>query len=218
MASIFSGKAGRLAGMYAADTLDKAKAEGYGLLDKAQQGATDLYGRAQDRYTPLADLAGQGMGLYADAMGLNGQDGNARATGAFQAGPGYQFALDQGTQAALRGAAGSGQLASGNTLMALNRYGQGLANQEYGTWLNGLNGYNAMGQNVVGGQAALDTGLAGVGLDVANNKATIGANAAQGIASAGSGALMAGQQAAGNRMSFGLNLLSGLGSFAKGFM
>jgi hypothetical protein len=218
MASIFSGRAGRLAANYMAGKLEEGKQEAYGALDKAQTGANDLYGRAQGRYTPLSDIAGRGMGLYADAMGLNGADGNARASGAFQAGPGYQFALDQGSQAALRGAAAGGQLASGNTLMALNRYGQGLANQEYGSWLNNLGGYNAMGQNVAGAQAGLDTGLAEFGLNVANNKAQIGTNAAQGIASAGAGGLMAGQQAAANRMNFGLNVLTGLGNLAKGFM
>lgn len=45
--------------------------------------------------------------------------------------PGYQFALDQGTQAVQNSAAARGDLLSGNTATALTKYGQGLADTNY---------------------------------------------------------------------------------------
>lgn len=52
----------------------------------------------------------------------------------FREDPGYQFAFDQGQQAVERSAAARGTLNSGGTLKSLLRYGQGMADQQYGTW------------------------------------------------------------------------------------
>ncbi len=48
-----------------------------------------------------------------------------------EADPGYQFRLQQGTQAMERSAAAKGNLLSGNTLAAAQEFGQGLASQQY---------------------------------------------------------------------------------------
>jgi hypothetical protein len=104
-------------------------------------------------YQPWVGTGEQANTLYADALGLNGTAGNARATGAFQTGPGYDFALKQGEQSALRGASAAGMLNSGNTLTALTQFGQGLADQEYGSWLDRLNGVSGQGLSAAGGQA-----------------------------------------------------------------
>jgi len=45
--------------------------------------------------------------------------------------PGYQFRLDEGMKAIERGAAARGRIDSGETMKALQRYGQGLAAQDY---------------------------------------------------------------------------------------
>lgn len=105
-------------------------------------------------YQPWVTSGGAANTMYANANGLNGADGNAAATSAFQAGPGYQFAMDQGTQAALRGASAAGMLNSGNTLTALNEYGQGVANQEFNSWLDRLNGMSTQGLQAAAGQAS----------------------------------------------------------------
>lgn len=52
----------------------------------------------------------------------------------FRADPGYQFAYDEGQRAIDRSAAARGSLNSGGTLKALARYGQGMADQQYGNW------------------------------------------------------------------------------------
>ena len=84
-------------------------------------------------------------GMLSDALGLNGANGNAAATGAFQAGPGYRWQVDQATDAAARKAASLGMAASGNTLDAITRLGSNLANQSYGSWMDRLNNVSGQG-------------------------------------------------------------------------
>ncbi len=80
---------------------------------------------------------------------------NANRTGGstyrgFQATPGYQFMLDQGIDAIDGSAAARGNVFSGATMKAAQEYGTGLANQEYGTYLNRLTGQAAQGQSAAG--------------------------------------------------------------------
>lgn len=118
--------------------------------ETASAGALDS---AIGAYQPWVNSGTAANALYGDAIGLNGAEGNTRATGAFQTGPGYEFALDQGLQAAERGASAGGMLGSGNLLTALTEYGQGTANKEYGSWLDRLNGVAGQGLSAAGGQA-----------------------------------------------------------------
>lgn len=115
--------------------LDTIQSQNTGLIDQFDQ-------QYRGTFDPSLARDTAGATMYANGLGLNGAAGNAAATGAFQAGPGYQFALDQGMQALTRGASAGGMLASGNTLTAANQFGQGLANQEYGNWLGRLAPYN----------------------------------------------------------------------------
>lgn len=55
-----------------------------------------------------------------------------------EATPGYQFQMDQGTKAIERQGAAAGMLGSGNTLTALTNYGQGLAQNFYGVYMDNL--------------------------------------------------------------------------------
>lgn len=50
----------------------------------------------------------------------------------FEADPGYQFRMDEGMRGVEGGAAARGGLLSGAALKAIQKYGQGLASQEYG--------------------------------------------------------------------------------------
>lgn len=88
----------------------------------------------------------------------------------FQTDPGYQFALDQGSQALQRSAAARGILNSGATAKALTDYGQGMASQQYGNYFQRLQS------------------LAGVGQSATNATGQFGAQSAQGQGNA----LMAG--------------------------
>lgn len=219
MASIFSGKSGRLAGMYGADTIHTDNVRTDQRIGSAMDAARGLYGQASNRFSDLM-APGSAYGLYTDALGLNGVQGNQRAVDAFQIGPGYQFAVDQANQGLQRSAAANGMLKSGNTLAALAGLNQNLANQEYGNWLGRLGQAGNYAQSVAGAQGGLDTGLAGLGLQTEFNRGGLNANAAGQIAGYGSGALMAGQNAAANRFGAlmgGLNLAGSLFGNAFGF-
>lgn len=78
----------------------------------------------------------------------------------FQESPGYQFAIEQGVNAIDRAASARGLLNSGARLRELTRYGQGMANQEFGNWQNRLAALAGIGQTATGQTAALGTNAA----------------------------------------------------------
>ena len=97
--------------------------------------------------------------------------------------PGFQFNLQTGTNAINENAAATGNLLSGNTGVALQKYGQGLAENTYQQdYQNALQTYMA---NVNPLQTAVNTGLSSTGqlaqtnLGVAGNTANIDLTAAQ---------------------------------------
>lgn len=145
-----------------------------GYLDQGTQGALGQLGQARTdltanggAYAPLSDLAatyGQGSKLYADALGVNGATGNANATSAFTADPGYQFTMDQGLNAVNRAANARGMANSGNTDTDAMKYASGLANQTYQQWVQNLAPYNNLQLSATQGAA---TGNAGINQSVA---------------------------------------------------
>src|SRR5215831_18097458 len=99
-------------------------------------------------YQPLAQLGqtySSGAPTLMGALGVGTPDQVAAAQSAFKADPGYQFALDQAQQAAMRGAAAGGMTASGNLLDALQKNAVGYANQDYQNWLKNLQNVGQMG-------------------------------------------------------------------------
>ena len=119
----------------------------------------------------------------------------------FQATPGYQFQMDQGTAAVNALAGARGGLNSGRTMQDLTTFGQGLANQEYNNYLNRLTGMSGAGQAAAGAQA---------------NAAT---NAASGVSNALSGignAQAAGAIGQANAWTGALNNLTALNQYQKG--
>lgn len=176
-----TGKATMQASDQNKDALFALRATGNNIIADGEKSALGELDKAIGAYQPWVDSGNNARGMYDNALGLNGADGNAAATGAFQAGPGYQFALDQGTQAALRGASASGMLSSGNTLTALSQYGQGLANQEYGGWLDRLSGVSSQGLQAAGGQAQGYGARSGVYQDSADDQLSLESGVTQGI-------------------------------------
>ncbi len=79
---------------------------------------------------------------------------------------GYQFRVGEGMNAINSGYAGAGTLQSGAAMRAINDYGQGMASQEFGNYLNALG--NQQGLGLSGASA-----LAGVGQNYANSLGNI---------------------------------------------
>lgn len=127
-------------------------------LTAGYNAAAGDYSKALGLYDDLSALGKSGSSMYGNALGLNGAEGNAAATSAFQTSPGYDFALDQGLTQLERRAAARGMLGSGNTSLDSIAYSQGLANQEYGGWLDRLSGLTDLSNNVAGAQSGILTG------------------------------------------------------------
>lgn len=75
----------------------------------------------------------------------NVQGDRANALTDFQASPGYQWRVDQGTKALDRSAASRGMVQSGAQTQAVTDYGQNQGSQEWGNWINQLMGLSGQG-------------------------------------------------------------------------
>ena len=238
MASLFSGHAGRLAGMWAAQAAQMAQADldrriGEGktqaldALTQRYDSARGSYGDAVKLFEPYVQVGQKGLDLLTDSLGMNGSDGYDRAVDAFHTSPGFQKRVDLATDAVARKASATGALGSGNTLQAMTDRAYDLGNQEYSGWQDRLTGLGQLGYGATGQQANLTKGIgdlwAGQGqgeAGVIQNATGMGVNAAQNTANtvigAGTGALMAGQQAQANgwgALLGGANMLAnGIGS------
>ena len=159
----------------AANTVDKGYKKGYKQatkqLNRGFKGLKADYAKAMDSIATGADTSlgyydgfqpgiDAASGLYSDAIGVNGAEGNARAEGAFTVSPGYEFQVNQGLDAIDRRAASRGMLASGNNQIDTLGYAGGLAKQEYGSWLDRLAGQQGIGVGIAGAKAGLTTGAA----------------------------------------------------------
>lgn len=127
---------------------------GYGQIDRGDMAATG----GVPGGSPFDNTPG----------GIQARRDNAFAS--FRADPGYEFALEQGGKSLERSAAARGILNSGATARALTKFGQGLADQQYGNYFSRLQSAAGVGQSATGSTA----------------------NAGQNYAQAGGNALMAG--------------------------
>lgn len=127
---------------------------------KGQQGAANAaiaatqqnYDRTKTDLQPYITLGGNAVGTL---NALNSGDYSA-----FHADPGYQFAFNQGLQGLDRSAASRGSLYSGGHSADLIRYGQGMADQQYGQFYQRLMGLAGMGQNAASNLGSVGTGNA----------------------------------------------------------
>jgi hypothetical protein len=119
---------------------------------------TTNYGTATNLYKGLMDSYAPGAQAYGDAVGANGAEGTTRARTNFQADPGYQFSLDQGLQALQRTHAAAGRLDSGNADIDTLKFATGLADQQYGSYVNRLSPYLSASGNATAGAAGVATG------------------------------------------------------------
>lgn len=113
------------------------------------------------------------LSMLQNSLGLNGQDGKISALSAFQnSNPGFESALDMGIQARDRSAASRGMLGSGNQQMAITKYANDLANQNYGDWQSKLGGLAQLGSQAAAGMTGQQNNLAsldnGLGQQLAN--------------------------------------------------
>ena len=190
---------------YANQRLKEGLEQYQGYADKALGEFAPYEGQAQNAYT-----------TYGNALGLNGAAGTASAQGAYSASPGYQFQMDQGLQALERSASARGMLASGNTSADILGYSQGLASQDYGSWLDRLNGLGQQGVGIAGAKAGIQTGTGSKAYETADSRADLIYNAATSAGNSQASATAAEGQGILGGISLGTKLLGsafGAGGF-----
>lgn len=134
--------------------------------------------RVTDRNVPggYRTVTTAGQPTVTTTPGLTSAQQQQAAFDKFRADPGYQFSFDQGQQAIDRSAAARGILNSGATAKALDRFGTGLADQQYSNYFARLQSLAGVGQTATnsGNQAAQN---------YANNASQLAANAGDARAS-----------------------------------
>jgi len=151
-------------------------------LGQANQQAQSAVDQAIGYYEPYYDAGVNSLTMLGNALGLNGAEGNAAATSAFQASPGYNFTLDQGIGALDRSAAARGLLNSGNQTGDVLQYATGLANQDYNNWLSGVGGLSQLGMTATQGMAGEQNTLAGLATQFGQDQANLFSNTSNSIA------------------------------------
>lgn len=122
--------------------------------DRAADVTLQMFNQNRSDLAPFREAGLRGLAQYEGTLGPS-----------FQESPGYRFAFDEGVRAIDRGASARGLLGSGGRLRELTRYGQGVANQEFGGYQNRLASLAGIGQTATGTTAAL-------GANAANNIGT----------------------------------------------
>lgn len=208
-------------GILGADASESAAKTQAGAAEAATAAELQMYNQTVAREQPFLQAGTNALPALQKLLGLSpGGGGQASSpllqmlgyggpggTGAgninpatFQGAPGFQYQLQQGTNAVTNSAAANGGL-GGNALRQLQQTGQGLANQG---WQQYLGNFGGAYQNLVGNVSSLVAG----GQNAAGNLGTVGTQVGSQIGSnlIGAGnALGAGQIGSANTISGGIN-------------
>ena len=166
-AAILGAGASIYSGNKAADAAEKAAAQS-AALQKAQ------YEQTRADLGQYRDVGGNALSQLSKLYGFDGPDAQQAGFDQFRADPGYQYALNQGTQQVETSRAASGGLFSGGTLKAIQDRGMNLADQGYSNYLSRLRATAESGQN-----AAAQTGTFGANAAAGQGNALMAAGEAQ---------------------------------------
>jgi hypothetical protein len=109
--------------------------------------------------SPYTNTGNNATATLSQLYGMQGPQAQQQAFGQFQASPDYQFAQSEGMRALENSNAAKGLLQSSGHLRSAQEFGQNLASQQYGNYVNRLTGL-------------ANQGLSATGTGVAANQAT----------------------------------------------
>lgn len=145
---------------------------------------------------------------------MGGKMGRGFTADDFQADPGYQFRLQQGMDGVQNSAAARGNLLSGGTLKALQKYGQDFASNEY---QNAYNRFNNDNTNVFNRYAS----IAGQGQTasnaIGNAAGNYGSNYAAGMGQIGNNLMQSGNAQAAGQVGTANAWSNGMGTAINGW-
>lgn len=107
----------------------------------------NVYKKSKAHLKPYRQAGQEAVQPYMYNMGLAERPENYVD---FTGTPGYDFRVNEGTNAVQSLASARGSLHSGRTMEALNRFGQGIASEEYGGYMNRLRDLMGVGQSAAG--------------------------------------------------------------------
>lgn len=153
VSSIVGGILGSNAAGDASSQLQRGAQQARGVISQGENNSQNFLNNTwqgtQGNFNPYLSL---GSSSANNLQALLGKGFQAPTLAQAEATPGYQFNLQQGTNAILNNASATGNLMSGTTGTALEQYGQGLAQNTYQqAYNNALQGYNANLSGLLGG-------------------------------------------------------------------
>mgnify|MGYP003653186803 CR=1 FL=1 len=126
------------------------------------------YAEAREDFAPYRSVGKNALYNLASLYGLDyeGAPGTADqrqafAKDQFTTSPGYEFRREEGLRGINQAGAAAGKLASGQTLKALQRYGDERASEDYGNYTNRLASLAGVGQSATGSTSNLGAADAG---------------------------------------------------------
>lgn len=180
----------------------------------AGQARTDTdYAAALAPWQQNYATAGAGQDAYANATGVNGAAGYAKALENFHTSPGYDWVLNQGNQNILRGQSQSGQLASGGTNLDLLTFGQGLADQNWQKYVQNLQPFLGQANTSAAGISGTNIAKAGTDADFAKTLANLGWAQGTGIGNVNANVALSQTQPNANIIGAGMQFAKGLAGF-----
>jgi hypothetical protein len=140
---------------------------------------------ATNQLSPWTTASQPALAQQSDLLGLNGQPAADAAMATYQQSPGYEWQLQQGERAVNASAAANEMTRSGATMKALDTFGQGLANTDFGSYWNRLQQLSQGGLTAAGGISSAATGgasnIAQTDASAANAQSSIYGNVASSL-------------------------------------
>lgn len=160
----------------------KAAAAQTNAANQANATQREFYNQTRADLQPYNEQGTKAYSTLNDLLGVTSGGDSAAIQKTLEGLPGYQFTRDQGLKATQSGYAARGLADSGGALKGAANYTTGLANSQYGTYVNQLQASANLGESAAAktGQFATDTGSG-----IAAN--TIGAGNAQAAAANATG-------------------------------
>ena len=140
--------------MYASKQAGKAADTQADAYDRATQAQVDMFNKGQKATAPWRKSGKKAMSQYERLMGLRGGDNQEQAFEDFRNTPGYQFKQDEMMRMLEGTSAAGGTFGSGQMAKDLMKYGGNLADQNYGSYMDRLQGMSTVGANAATNSAS----------------------------------------------------------------
>lgn len=176
IAALLGSLGGALIGSSAAKKAAQIQA---GAAEKATDTQWNMFNLARGDLQPFREIGTRAASTLGDLYGIGGGQPFSQASmNAFTSSPDYAFAKQQGETELDRMLTKNGMFDSGAALKGAQRFGQGLATQQFGNYFNRLMSLSQLGA----GAAQSGAGLAqGAGQGIANTQMGLGQAQASGV-------------------------------------